>query len=120
VTESLPSPALTHAQLSARNAPSRSASEGEQESRGAGEGRTSSVTESLPSPALTHAQLSARNAPSRSASGVSPHAQLRPRPAAAAALSYSDAKVANRNGFRVGDELTGPFHDARRFPSTRL
>jgi hypothetical protein len=32
----------------------------------------------------------------------------------------SDAKVANRNGFRVGDRsLTRPFRDARRFPSTR-
>ena len=38
------------------------------------------------------------------------------------AAAFSDAKVTNRNakGFRVGDELTRPFRDARRFPSTRL
>jgi hypothetical protein len=35
---------------------------------------------------------------------------------------YSDQKVANRTtvGISVGDEVTRPFHDARRFPSTRL
>jgi hypothetical protein len=37
------------------------------------------------------------------------------------AWPYSDEKVANRNGGRSGGRsLTGPFRDARRFPSTRL
>ena len=38
---------------------------------------------------------------------------------ASRATLYSDAKVANRQGFRVRS-LTRPFRDARRFPSTWL